>query len=203
MLLFSLASESEIGEMLGLIWPYRVDGAIIAARLKDDQIRQFNDRGIPIILYNNPATCAGVNLEPDTVAKLAEIPNVVGIKDSSGDMPYARSVVALSKSLDVFPSNEACLLDARKGDFAGCISATANTNAPYCGRAFRDGDETAHKTAVAIRKLFDGKPLVPGVKALTAHILDDDAIAKFLPPFDALKAADRDAVIDGYRKLTA
>jgi DNA-binding LacI/PurR family transcriptional regulator len=51
-LLFSLASESEIDEMLGLIWPYRVDGAIIAARLKDDQIRQFNDRGIPIILYN-------------------------------------------------------------------------------------------------------------------------------------------------------
>lgn len=51
-LLFSLASESDIDEMLGLIWPYRVDGAIIAARLKDDQIRQFNDRGIPIILYN-------------------------------------------------------------------------------------------------------------------------------------------------------
>ena len=51
-LLFSLASESEIDEMLGLIWPYRVDGAIIAARLKDDQVRQFNDRGIPIILYN-------------------------------------------------------------------------------------------------------------------------------------------------------
>ena len=51
-LLFSLASESEIDEVLGLIWPYRVDGAIIAARLKDDQIRQFNDRGIPIILYN-------------------------------------------------------------------------------------------------------------------------------------------------------
>lgn len=51
-LLFSLASESEIDEMLGLIWPYRVDGAIVAARLKDEQIRQFNDRGIPIILYN-------------------------------------------------------------------------------------------------------------------------------------------------------
>ncbi len=159
---------------------------------------------VPLYLYHFPAQ-SGVPYTLALIEKLIKTfgARIAGLKDSSGDMPYARSVVALSKSLDVFPSNEACLLDARKGDFAGCISATANTNAPYCGRAFRDGDETAHKTAVAIRKLFDGKPLVPGVKALTAHILGDDAIANLLPPFDALSATDRDAVIDGYRKLTA
>lgn len=51
-LLFSLAAESDVDEVLEQVWPYRVDGAIVAARLNDDQIQQFNDRGIPIILYN-------------------------------------------------------------------------------------------------------------------------------------------------------
>ena len=51
-LLFSLAAESDVDEVLEQVWPYRVDGAIVAARLNDEQIHQFNDRGIPIILYN-------------------------------------------------------------------------------------------------------------------------------------------------------
>ncbi len=51
-LLFTLAAESDVDEVLEQVWPYRVDGAIVAARLNDDQIQQFNDRGIPIILYN-------------------------------------------------------------------------------------------------------------------------------------------------------
>lgn len=51
-LLFSLAAESDVDEVLEQVWPYRVDGAIVAARLDDEQIHQFNDRGIPIILYN-------------------------------------------------------------------------------------------------------------------------------------------------------
>jgi DNA-binding LacI/PurR family transcriptional regulator len=51
-LLFTLAAESDVDAVLEQVWPYRVDGAIVAARLTDDEIQQFNDRGIPIILYN-------------------------------------------------------------------------------------------------------------------------------------------------------
>jgi DNA-binding LacI/PurR family transcriptional regulator len=51
-LLFSLVTESDVNEVLGQIWPYRVDGAIVAAKLTDEQLQQFNDRGIPVILYN-------------------------------------------------------------------------------------------------------------------------------------------------------
>lgn len=55
MLLFSLAAEIEIDEMLGPIWTYRKDGAFVAAPLKDDQIPQFHRRGIPIILKSASA----------------------------------------------------------------------------------------------------------------------------------------------------
>lgn len=51
-LLFSLPSESSVEEVFDQIWTYQVDGAIVAAHLDDDQINMFNDRGIPLVLYN-------------------------------------------------------------------------------------------------------------------------------------------------------
>ena len=68
---------------------------------------------------------------------------IVGLKDSSGDMAFARAAAGVAKDFAVFPSTEACLLDARKGDFAGCISATANLNADLCQRAWSKGDAAA------------------------------------------------------------
>jgi 4-hydroxy-tetrahydrodipicolinate synthase len=123
---------------------------------------------------------------------------VVGLKDSSGDMPYAREVAAISPDFSVFPSTEAVLIEARNGAFAGCISATANLNADLCARAWRSGDRAALDTAVTIRKLFDGKPLVPGVKATLAHIHGDAAWARVMPPMAEFSAPDRAAAIAGY-----
>ena len=126
---------------------------------------------------------------------------IVGLKDSSGDMAYAREMAALSPSFSVFPSTEAVLLDARAGTFAGCISATANLNADLCARAWKSGDAGALDDAVAIRKLFDGKQLVSGVKALLAHIHDDPAWGRVQPPLSAFAAADRTAVTSGYDQV--
>src|SRR4051812_34682131 len=41
---------------------------------------------LPVLLYNNPGTCGGVKVDVDTLARLAEISNIVGVKDSSGDL---------------------------------------------------------------------------------------------------------------------
>jgi 4-hydroxy-tetrahydrodipicolinate synthase len=95
------------------------------------------------------------------------------------------------------------LLEARGGAFAGCISATANLNSDLCARAFHAGDDAALEAAVAIRKLFDGRPLVPGVKALLAHIHDDPAWARVMPPLADFPAADRAAAIAGYDQVRA
>src|SRR5262249_40411198 len=122
---------------------------------------------------------------------------MVGLKDSSGDMAYAREAAALSPQFDVFPSTEAVLMQARSGAFAGCISATANLNADVCARAWRSGDAGALETAVRIRKLFDGKPLVPGVKALLAHIHGDAAWAQVKPPLAALAPSEQATVAAG------
>jgi 4-hydroxy-tetrahydrodipicolinate synthase len=127
----------------------------------------------------------------------------VGLKDSSGDMGYARSAAAISKTFAVFPSTEACLSEARSGVFAGCISATANVNSDLCARAWSQGDTGALDAAVAIRKLFDGKPLVSGVKALLAHIHGDADLARVKPPLAPISAADRASVIAGHDAVRA
>jgi len=51
-LLFSLAAESDVDEVLDQVWRYRVDGAIVAARLSAEQLSAFADRGVPLVLYN-------------------------------------------------------------------------------------------------------------------------------------------------------
>ena len=159
---------------------------------------------LPIYLYHYPQL-TGIPWHVELIKRLRQTfpGRIVGLKDSSGDMAYARSVAAIDKSFATFPSTEACLLDARKGEFAGCISATANGNADLCQRAFKDGDAAAYDAAVAIRKLFEGRPLVPGVKTLLGHIHNDPAIARVRPPFAAVSAADQAAIIGGYEAIRA
>lgn len=56
---------------------------------------------LPIIMYNNkPKT--NVTIEPATAARLAEIPNIVAVKDSTGDMTNAAEYIRLTKDNDSF-----------------------------------------------------------------------------------------------------
>lgn len=154
---------------------------------------------IPLYLYHFPAM-SGLPWHPTLIKRLRDAypGRIVGLKDSSGDMAFARQAAAIAPDFAVFPSNEAALLEARSGVFAGCISATANCNADLCGRAWRQGDKAALDAAITVRKLFDGKPLVPGVKSLLAHIHGDPALARVKPPLAPYAAADRTVTAAGY-----
>jgi 4-hydroxy-tetrahydrodipicolinate synthase len=157
---------------------------------------------IPLYLYHFPAQ-SGLPWHVKLVARLVATfgARIVGLKDSSGDMAYAREAATVAPGFKVFPSTEAVLMEARAGAFAGCISATANLNADLCARAWRSGDTAALDAAVAIRKLFDGKQLVPGVKALIAHIHDDAGWSRVQPPLSVFPAQDRTAVSAAYDSL--
>jgi 4-hydroxy-tetrahydrodipicolinate synthase len=170
----------------------------------DTLIKATERKPIPIYLYHFPAM-SGLPWHVPLILRLLDSfsSRIVGLKDSSGDTAYARSAAAISRNFVVFPSTEAALLEARRGIFAGCISATANLNADLCARAWSEGDASALDAAVAIRKLFDGKPLVPGVKALLAHIHGDPALSRVKPPLAPFSAADRLFVIAGHGAIRA
>jgi 4-hydroxy-tetrahydrodipicolinate synthase len=173
--------------------------AYIEAILKATTVRP-----LPIYLYHFPAQ-SGLPWHVALIRRLLDTfgERIVGLKDSSGDMAYAREAAGILPRFKVFPSTEAALPEARSGLFAGCISATANLNPDLCARAYRAGDDLALGEAVAIRNLFNGKPLVPGVKALLAHIHGEPQWARVEPPLSAFPAADRAAVIAGYDAVRA
>jgi len=162
-------------------------------------VKATSDRPIPIYLYHFPSQ-SGLPWHVKLIARLLEAHpgRIVGLKDSSGDMPYAREAAGVQKGFKVFPSTEACLIEARTGIFAGCISATANLNADLCQRAWASGDAAAFEAAVTIRKLFDGKPLVAGVKSTLAHIHNDAGWARVAPPLAPFTAADKAGANAGY-----
>jgi len=161
-------------------------------------------RPIPLYLYHFPAQ-SGLHWHVALIRRLLRnfSERIVGLKDSSGDMDFARAAAGIAPSFKVFPSTEAALPQARSGPFAGCISATANLNPDLCARAYRSGDTAALAEAVTIRKLFDGKPLVPGIKALLAHIHGDPQWARVAPPLSAFPASDLTAAVAGYDSVRA
>jgi 4-hydroxy-tetrahydrodipicolinate synthase len=170
----------------------------------DAIVKATADKPVPLYLYHFPAQ-SGLPWHIALIKRLLDAhgSRIVGLKDSSGDMGYAREAAKIAADFDVFPSTEAALIEARGGAFAGCISATANCNADLCARAWSSGNISAHEKAVAIRSLFDGKPLVSGIKALLAHIHGDPALAAMKPPLVPPSAADKAAILAGYDAVRA
>lgn len=81
---------------------------------------------IPVLIYNFPLN-TGINLEPDTVAKIAAHPNVTGIKDSSGLIPQAAQILDQTpKTFHVLVGAAAALLPALAIGAAGGILALGN-----------------------------------------------------------------------------
>lgn len=87
---------------------------------------------VPLLLYNFPAN-TGINLEPDTVARLAEHPNIRGIKDSSGNVPQAAEIMRQTpKSFQVLVGSPVAFLPALVIGAAGGILAVANVAPREC-----------------------------------------------------------------------
>ncbi|MBI4587529.1 MAG: dihydrodipicolinate synthase family protein [Candidatus Rokubacteria bacterium] len=80
---------------------------------------------IPVMIYNFPQN-TGINLEPETVARIAEHPNVCGIKDSSGNIPQAAQIIRHTpKSFHVLVGASAALLPSLTLGSSGGILALA------------------------------------------------------------------------------
>ena len=84
-----------------------------------------NSTNIPIIAYNNPGRCA-VDMTIDTVAEIAKLPRVVGLKDSNTNLARVNFLKYQAPKLKLFSGDDPTLPGylAHGGD--GCISVTAN-----------------------------------------------------------------------------
>ena len=80
----------------------------------------------PVILYNVPSR-TGCNLLPATVAKLAEHPNIVGVKEASGNMAQVVDIIArCGDKIDVYSGEDGITLPMMAMGAAGSISVLSN-----------------------------------------------------------------------------
>ncbi len=80
---------------------------------------------IPVILYNVPSR-TGMAISIDTLKELAKIPNVVGIKEASGDISYAAKVAAEIPELNIYSGNDDMIVPMLSLGAKGVISVLAN-----------------------------------------------------------------------------
>ncbi|MHB8453953.1 MAG: 4-hydroxy-tetrahydrodipicolinate synthase [Acidiferrobacterales bacterium] len=99
---------------------------------------------VPQILYNVPGRTA-CDMQPATVARLSQIPNIVGIKEATGNLERARDIIrGCGPKFEVYSGDDATALDLMLLGAKGVISVTTNV-APramqdMCAAALR-GDE--------------------------------------------------------------
>lgn len=103
---------------------------------------------LPMLLYNVPGrTCC--DLLPETVARLAAIDNIIGIKEATGDISRTLEILSLCpEGMDVFSGDDATAVDLMLNGAKGTISVTANlvpkTVAEVCAAALSGDSQKAH-----------------------------------------------------------
>lgn len=85
-----------------------------------------NSVKLPIILYNVPSR-TGVNIAPETLNVLADVPNIVAIKEASGDLGIAAKMMQLcGDRVDIYSGNDDIVVPLLSIGGIGVISVAAN-----------------------------------------------------------------------------
>jgi 4-hydroxy-tetrahydrodipicolinate synthase len=142
-------AEREGAEGVSVITPYFVNPS--QQEIYDHYRRIAENTSLPVILYNNPGTCGGVKIDVDTVARLAQIPNILGIKDSSGDLQNTNELIrVVPDRFSVMMGRDTLIYHALIWGARGAVPATANV-APRLTVAIYDavvrGDHAAAQAA--------------------------------------------------------
>ncbi len=104
---------------------------------------------IPIVLYNIP-TRTGVNMLPETVVKLSQIPNIVSIKEASGSMDQVSEIVknVKKKGFTVLSGDDSLTIPIMSIGGKGVISVISNIIPKRTARMVKNFEEGKIKEAV-------------------------------------------------------
>ena len=100
--------------------------------------KKINDNvGIPIIIYNIPSRSV-IDMSVDTMSRLFELKNIVGVKDATGDLERVdQQLKAMGREFIQLTGEDNNALEFNKRGGVGCISVTANVAAELCSK-FQD-----------------------------------------------------------------
>ena len=116
---------------------------------------------LPVYLYNNPGRTGAVIPVP-VIERLSKIDNIVGMKDSSGDLTYVNNILNNTENFSVFCGRDTCIYNVLTSGGMGAVAATANVAPALVSSIYNSvqaGDLEAARKAQArlapLRNAFD------------------------------------------------
>ena len=108
--------------------------------------KAINDSsGLPIIIYNIPGRSV-IDMSVDTMAKLFELKNIVGVKDATGDLDRVdQQLKKMGKDFIQLTGNDDNALEFNKRGGIGAISVTANIAPKICSQFQKFSNERDNK----------------------------------------------------------
>lgn len=183
-------------------------------RLNDDEIFEHfrcidASTELPIMLYNIPGNAINA-LNPELVLRLAELPNVVAVKESSGDWNnFHATLIRVRDRLRVFcgPSSVFGVPAVAAGadGFIDCFPNVWREGGHAMYKAATEGNlERAYELQAIGRRLTelftsDGRSLYPATKAAMEHL--GIAAGQPRPPLQPLTGSKLDGLLAGLAKL--
>ncbi len=164
---------------------------------------------IPIMLYNVPSR-TGTNIEPQTVAEMSKIPNIVSIKEAAGSLDQVSSIRSLC-NINILSGDDSLTLPMMAVGASGVVSVAANVVpekvAALC-EEWENGNVAAaqaihYELIPLIKALFIQTNPLP-VKAVLAHMgLIKNVLRLPLTPLPADKFAQIKPVVEKLCHATA
>ena len=124
--------------------------------------KKINDNvGVPIVIYNIPSRSV-IDMSVDTMSKLYELKNIIGVKDATGDLNRVdQQLKAMGNDFLQLTGEDDNALEFNKRGGKGCISVTANVAAKLCSEfqsaSLKVGDRNMQTKAEEINNIL--KPL--------------------------------------------
>jgi 4-hydroxy-2-oxoglutarate aldolase len=139
--------------------------------LSEFYLRVADAARIPILVYSVPIF-TNLQVDADLIARVAQHPNIVGMKDSSGDIEGVRRIIgAAAKSFQTLVGSASTLFESLELGACGAILALANAFPELCVEIYeasRSGDSKAarslSKQLLAPAKILGPQYGIPGLK---------------------------------------
>ena len=144
-------AEREGADGVSVITPYFVYPN--QQEIYDHYRRVAEHTKLPVVLYNNPNTCGGLKIDVDTVAKLAQIPNILGVKDSSGDLQNTNEYLrVVPERFAVMQGRDTLIYQSLIWGARGSVPATANIAPALVVKIYESFVKGDHAAAMAAQK---------------------------------------------------
>ena len=187
-------------DAVSIITPYFIkpDGEGLAGHYR--MIAQRVD--IPILVYTNPARTGGVAISPDCLNELAEeCSNIVGIKDSSGDLSLTLEYIKKSGDrISVLAGRDSIIFQTLVSGGRGAVSACANVVPKLIVSLYDSARNRDYETALDIQKRVSDLRMAfelgvfPGVIKESVNAMGFD-VGSCRMPVRPLKPKDRESLL--------